>query len=103
MDGDHSRVRQRNAALVLGLFRRLLVCVAQTAMVQRQTPKTRWTVRRYHHRFARRDAGQPRLAALLAAKAQSSWQLPKQNGTKARPAGFCTFIHLVIALRSQTI
>jgi hypothetical protein len=70
-------VRQRNAALVLGLFRRLVMSVAQTAMVQRQTPKTRWTVRRYHHRFARRDGGPQRLAALLVAKARSSWQLPK--------------------------
>lgn len=77
LDEDRSRVRQRNAALVLGLFRRLVVSVAQTAIAQVQTRKTRWTVRRYQQRFARSDGGPQRLAALIFAKAPSSWRLPK--------------------------
>jgi hypothetical protein len=62
-------LRRRNAALVLGLFRRLGISVAQTAIAQVQTHKTRWTVRRYQQRFARRDGGPQRLAALIFAKA----------------------------------
>ena len=76
LDEDRNRVRQRHAALVLGLFRRLVVSVAQTAITQAQTRQTRWTVRRYQQRFARRDGGPRRLAALIFAKAPSSWRLP---------------------------
>ena len=76
LDEDRSRVRQPNAALVLGLFRRLVVSVAQTAIVQVQTPKTRWTVRRYQQRFAHRDGGPQRLEALIFAKTPRSWRLP---------------------------
>ena len=76
LDEDRSRVRQPNAALVLGLFRRLVVSVAQTAIVQGQTPKTRWTVRRYQQRFAHRDGGPQRLEALIFAKNPRSWRLP---------------------------
>ena len=65
------------AALVLGLFRRLVVSVAQAAIAAAQTPKTRWSVRRYQQRFARRDGGPQRLAALIFANAPSSWRLPK--------------------------
>ena len=76
-DEDRSRVRQRNAALVLGLIRRLVVSVAQTAIAPVQTPKTRWTVRHYQHHFTRRDGSPQRLAAIIFTKAPSSWQLPK--------------------------
>ena len=77
LDEDRSRVRHANAALVLGLFRRLVVSVAQTAIAQVQSSKTRWTVRRYQQRFARRDGGPQRLAALIFAKAPYAWRLPK--------------------------
>ncbi len=77
LDEDRSRVRDANAALVLGMFRRLVVSVAQAAIAQVQTRKTRWTVRRYQQRFAHRDGGPQRLAALIFAKAPSSWRLPK--------------------------
>jgi hypothetical protein len=46
LDEDRSRVRHPNAALVLGMFRRLVVSVAQAALEQVQTQKTRWSVRR---------------------------------------------------------
>ena len=42
LDEDRSRVRQPQAALVLGMMRRLVVSVAQTAIQQVQTHKTRW-------------------------------------------------------------
>ena len=77
LDEDRSRVRQPNAALVLGLFRRLVVSVAQTAIAQVQTNKTRWSVRRYQQRFAHRDGGPARLHALVFAKSPASWRLPK--------------------------
>jgi hypothetical protein len=77
LDEDRSRVRQPNAALVLGLFRRLVVSVAQAATARAQTKKTRWTVRRYQQRFAHRDGGPQRLQALIFAQAPTSWHLPR--------------------------
>lgn len=77
LDEDRSRVRQPHAALVLGMMRRLVVSVAQTAIAQVQTQKTRWTVRRYQQRFAHRDGGPQRLQALIFAKSPLSWRLPK--------------------------
>lgn len=77
LDEDRSRVRNPNAALVLGLFRRLVVSVAQTAIAQVQTQRTRWSVRRYQQCFAHRDGGPERLHALVFAKAPASWRLPK--------------------------
>lgn len=77
LDEDRSRVRHLNAALVLGMFRRLVVSVAQTAIAQVQTWRTRWTVRRYQQRFAHRDGGPQRLAALIFAKASPAWRLPE--------------------------
>jgi len=77
LDEDRSRVRQPNAALVLGMFRRLAVSVAQTAIARAQTKKTRWSVRRYQQRFAHRDGGPERLHALVFAKSTASWRLPK--------------------------
>jgi hypothetical protein len=77
LDEDRSRLRQPNAALVLGMFRRLVVSVAQAAIAQAQTQKSRWTVRRYQQRFAHRDGGPQRLHALIFAKAPASWRLPK--------------------------
>jgi hypothetical protein len=77
LDEDRSRVRQPNAALVLGMMRRLVVSVAQRAIQQVQTLKTRWTVRRYQQRFAHRDGGPQRLHALIFAKSPRSWRLPR--------------------------
>lgn len=77
LDEDRSRVRHPNAAWVLGMFRRLVVSVAQAAITAAQTKKTRWTVRRYQQRFAHRDGGPERLRALIFAKSPASWRLPK--------------------------
>jgi len=77
LDEDRSRVRNPNAALVLGMFRRLVVSVAQAAIAEVQTKKTRWSVRRFQQRFHRRDGGPERLHALIFAKEPNSWRLPK--------------------------
>jgi len=77
LDEDRSRVRHPKAALVLGMFRRLAVSVAQAALAEVQTPKTRWSVRRYQQQFARRDGGPERLHALVFAKTPNSWRLRK--------------------------
>jgi len=77
LDEDRSRVRNANAALVLGMFRRLVVSVAQAAIAQVQTQKTRWSVRRYQQQFAHRHGGPERLHALVFAKTPNSWRLPK--------------------------
>jgi len=75
LDEDRSRVRNVNAALVLGLFRRRVVSVAQAAIAQVQTQKTRGSVRRYQQQFARRDGGPERLRALAFAKNPASGSL----------------------------
>jgi hypothetical protein len=75
LDEDRSRVRHANAALVLGMFRRLVVSVAQAAIAKAQTPQTRWSVRRYQQQFAHRDGGPERLHALVFAKNPNSWRL----------------------------
>jgi len=75
LDEDRSRVRQPNAALVLGLFRRLVVSVATAAIARAQTKKTRWSVRGYQQQFGRRDSGPERLRALVFAKNPTSWRL----------------------------
>jgi hypothetical protein len=77
LDEDRSRVRNTNAALVLGMFRRVVVSVAQAAIAEVQTKKTRWSVRRYQQQFAHRDGGPERLRALAFAKAPTSWRLKK--------------------------
>ena len=75
LDEDRSRVRNPNAALVLGMFRRLVVSVAQVAVKEVQTKKTRWSVRRYQQQFARRNGGPERLRAVVFAKDPNSWRL----------------------------
>jgi len=77
LEADRRRVRQGNAALVLGLFRRLVVRVAQVASARVQTPKPRWSVRRYHQRCAQHDGGPERLQAWVSAKSPTSWRLQK--------------------------
>ena len=77
LDEDRSRVRQPNAALMLGMFRRLVVSVANAWLDEVQTHKTRWSVGRFLKRFAHRDGGTQRLHALIFAKAPVAWRLLK--------------------------
>jgi len=67
-------VRNVKAALVLGLFRRLVVSVA-AAIAQVQTPKTRWTVWRYQQQGASRHGGPERLRGFVLAKNPTSWSV----------------------------
>ena len=77
LDEDRSRVRNTNAALVLGMFRRLVVSVANAWLDRVQNKKTRWSVRRFQQRFAHRAGGPQRLNALIFAKSPVSWRLPE--------------------------
>jgi len=71
---DRSRVRQRKAALVLGMLRRLVVSVAQAWLAAVQTKKTRYSVRSFLAQFGRRDGGPARLWALITAKHPTAWR-----------------------------
>jgi len=73
---DQSRVRQPNAALVLGMFRRVVVSCALAWLEAVQTTKTRYSVGRFQKQFARRDGGPARLHALVFAQAPTAWRKP---------------------------
>ncbi len=65
-------MRQPNAALVLGMFRRVVVSCALAWLEEMQTTKTRSSVGRFQQRFARRDGGPARLWALVFAQAPAA-------------------------------
>ncbi len=71
---DQSRVRQPNAALVLGMFRRVVVSCALAWLAAVQTIKTRYSVGRFLKQFARRDGGPARLWALVVAATPTAWR-----------------------------
>lgn len=75
LEEDHSRVRHANAALVLGMFRRVVVSCAQAWLAAVQTRQTRFSVRRFQKQFARREGGPARLMALVFAKSPTAWRL----------------------------
>jgi len=77
LDEDRNQMRHANAALMLKMFRRLVVSVAQAAIAKAQTRKTHWSVRRYQQQFAHRNGGPERLRALVFAKNPASWKLAK--------------------------
>jgi len=74
---DTSRVRQPNAALVLSLFRRVVVSVAQAWIdaCRAGNPKSRATTRQFQKRFAHRDGGPARLQALIFSNSPTAWRL----------------------------
>ena len=76
---DHSRVRNPNAALVLSMFRRVVVSFAQAWLEEcrKINPRSRATTRKFQKRFQRRDGGPERLQALIFAKSPASWRLAK--------------------------
>ena len=71
---DQSRVRQPNAALVLGMFRRVVVSCALAWLAVVQTIKTRYRVGRFLKQSARRDGGPAQLWALVFAQAPTAWR-----------------------------
>lgn len=75
LDEDRSRVRNPKSALILGIFRRLCVSIAQAAIRAVQTVKTRWSVHRYQQQFGHRGTGPQRLNSLVFAKVPTGWKL----------------------------
>ncbi len=71
---DQSRVRHANAALVLGMFRRVVVNCALAWLEVVQTTNTRYSVGRFQKQFARRDGGPARLWALVFAQPPTAWR-----------------------------
>lgn len=76
---DQSRVRRPNAALVLGMFRRVVVSFAQAWIdgARKVKPNTRVTTRKFQKRFRHKAGGLARLEALIFSKAPTSWRLAK--------------------------
>ena len=70
---DRSRVRHANAALVLGMFRRVVVSCAQAWLAAVQRVKTRYSAGRFLKQFARSDGGPARLWALVFAQVPTAW------------------------------
>jgi hypothetical protein len=77
LEEDRSRVRNPNAALVLGMFRRVVVSCALEWLAAVQTRQTRFSVRRFQKQFARREGGPAQLNALVFAKSPTAWRLAK--------------------------
>lgn len=79
MDEDRSRVRHPNAALVLGMFRRLAVSFALEwiAYQRSRKPKCRASARGFQKSFHRRDGGPERLHALVFSKSPVCWRFSK--------------------------
>ena len=76
MNEDQSRIRHRNAALVLALFRRATISLALEWLETARTVKPRASVRSFQKRFHHRDGGPERLQALVFSKSPSAWKLP---------------------------
>jgi hypothetical protein len=76
---DQSRVRQPKAALLLSLFRRLVVSFAQAWLQagRKLNPRSRATTGKFQKRFHHRDGGPERLQALIFAKSPVCWRLTK--------------------------
>lgn len=76
MAEDQSRVRHRNAALGLAMFRRVAVTLALEWLETVRSVKPRATVRSFQKRFHHRDGGSDRLHALIFSKSPAAWRLP---------------------------
>ena len=77
MQEDQSRVSHPNAALVLGMFRRVAVSLALTWVAEAKKVKPRATARNFQKQFHHADGGSQRLEALIFANSPKSWLLQK--------------------------
>jgi predicted transposase YbfD/YdcC len=77
MAEDQSRVSQPNAALVLGMFRRVAVSLALTWVTEVKETKPRASARNFQKQFHHRDGGTQRLESLIFSKFPKSWRLAK--------------------------
>jgi predicted transposase YbfD/YdcC len=70
---DQSRVRNPNAARVLGVIRRVVVSLANEAVdkARKKNPKTKCNTRSFQKHFRSARGGRERLHALISAKSPS--------------------------------
>lgn len=70
MQEDLSRVRTPNSALVLGIIRRVVLSLSNTAVniARRANPKTKFNTKSFQQRFRSAHGGRERLHALIFAK-----------------------------------
>jgi hypothetical protein len=79
MQEDLSRVRTPNAALVLGMVRRVVLSLSNAAVDQarQDNPKTKFNTKSFRQRFLSARGGRERLHALIFAKAPAVLDLKK--------------------------
>ena len=70
MQEDLSRVRNPNAALVLGVIRRVLLSLSNAAVdrARKANPKSKFTTKKYQQRYRSAQGGAERLQSLIFAK-----------------------------------
>jgi len=70
MQEDLSRVRTPNAALVLGMIRRVVLSLSNAAVdrARRQNPKTKFNTKSFRQRYLSARGGRERLRALIFAQ-----------------------------------
>ena len=75
MQEDLSRVRNPNAARILGTIRRVLLSLSNAALdrLRKAKPKTKANTKTYRQRFLSADRGRYRLQALLFCKNPDIW------------------------------
>jgi hypothetical protein len=70
MQEDHSRVRTPNAALVLGMIRRIMLSFSNAAVneARKANPKAKCNTKTFRQQFLSARGGRERLHALIFAK-----------------------------------
>ena len=78
MGEDSSRVRTPNAALVLGMIRRVVLSLANAAVdvARKANPKTKFNTKKFQQTFRSARGGRERLQALILAKTPAVLDLP---------------------------
>lgn len=79
MGEDLSRVRTPNAALVLGMIRRVVLSLSNAAVDRARAahPKTKFNTKKFQQGFRSAHGGRERLQALIFAKNPSVLHLAK--------------------------
>lgn len=79
MGEDTSRVRTPNAALVLGMIRRVVLSLSNAAVdrARKANPKTKFNTKKFQQTFRSARGGRERLQALILAKSPEVLDLGK--------------------------
>ena len=79
MGEDCSRVRTPNAALVLGMIRRVVLSLSNAAVdrARQANPKTKFNTKKFQQAFRTARGGRERLQALILAKTPAVLDLGK--------------------------